>query len=175
MAVQEIKSRLFYIRGEGRIETAYGIEGRSSIVEAPVDNGRCLYLVRLEIAPKDHPEMTKDRFELWVQTPKDGLQWVRHSGYIGFRGEEIPFQKLVEGATIPLRKANKHQEADPRIRKAIGDIIGEQHFDFNFRLISEFDGDHDGGFQGGLSNFFDPIRTYMPIIVQAVKEVQPEL
>lgn len=166
MAIQEIKSRLYYIRVDSRLEVAYG----NSETPFPVEKGRCLCLVRLELALEGHPEINDDRFNLDLRTTKDGIYFSKGlgGGKRGWLGEEIPFERFIEKAQFPNNRTDT--AVDKTVRDALADILRGYNYNCNFRVFSEFE-----GFRDGLGHIFDQRKTYMPIIVQAVKEVQPKL
>ncbi|MBI2665795.1 hypothetical protein HYX12_04195 [Candidatus Woesearchaeota archaeon] len=165
MTVQEADLRLFYIRGEGRIEAAYG---RDSTIK--VDKGRCLYLVRLELEPVGGLELNDDKFDLMVRTTQDGItfQRGRGGGHRGWVGEEIPFEQLVKDAVFPRIRAKG--TPDTVVTDALNNLLQGFHYNCYAIICSEFE-----GYRDGLGRDFSRIRTYLPVITQAVSEVQPLL
>ena len=174
MAVQDISSRLFNIKGEGKLETAYstdfGTSDETDKSSSLVKSGRCLYLVRLELSSEGHPEIKDDKFSLSIRTTKNGIEYQKGlgGGRRGWVGEEISFENLIEKAHFPNERTNEPAPFD--IRSALDDILKGYHYNCNFKVYSEFD-----GYKDGFLAKFDKLKTYMPIIIRAVKEVQTKL
>ena len=160
MGVQEIKSRLFYLEGNGVITVAYSTDSDTPPIS--VKDCRCLYRVRLELAPAGHPEINEDMFELFVLTTKWGISYNRQTR--SRVGREVPFEELVEKAKFPNSRVNNQVDSD--ISDALAGILRGHHYNCDVNLYSEFDGHWDA-----FSNRFDERRTYLPIIRRAVEEV----
>lgn len=166
MTVQEIKSRLFHIKGEGRLETAYKNDGTS----IPVEKGRCLYIVRLELALEGHPEIKEDKFDMRVITTKEELSYSKGLGGVrrGVVGDVVPFDGLIEDSVFPKVRSDK--PIDLVVKEALTDLLSGYRYNCRFNVYSEFDGYWDG-----FRNHFNERRTYLPIVRQAMEEVQTVL
>lgn len=166
MTIQEITSRVLLIRGTGTLHVAYGDDGTS----AEVQNGRCLYLVRLELATEGHPEINADKFALHVRTTKDGITYSKGLGGSrrGWQGKEIPFEQFTGSAQFPHERTDK--SVDTLVGNELADILRGFHYNCNFNIYSEFE-----GYRDGFGPRFDVRRTYLPIIGSAIREVQPHL
>ena len=162
MAVQEINSRVFYIKGEATLEIALRDNGTSIAVE----NARCLYMVRLELAPEGHPELRGREFDVSVVTTHDGITYQKGlgGGRRGWVGDPIPFEKLVESARFPNERAK--QQANPFLREALDLLFEGYHYNGNAAIYSEFE-----GYRHGLGDSFDEGMTYAPILTQAGREI----
>ena len=140
MVIQEINSRLFYIKGEGRLDISHGDDHTCSRVE----KGRCLYMVRLEIALEEHSEIKDDKFDLTVITTKSGLFYSKGVGRSrrGIVGEVVLFERLVEESVFPDMRSDK--AVDPMIKEALTDLLSWYHYNCRVNIYSEFSGYWDG-------------------------------
>src|SRR3989338_2907679 len=99
MNIQEIRSRVFYVRQECVLEKAFGVDEESM----HVGDGRCLYLARLELAPQDHPEIDSNKLDFYVKTSMSLQYWAKGfgGGQKGWSGDIIPFEQLIASAEMP--------------------------------------------------------------------------
>jgi len=167
MTVQELNSRLFYVRGEDNLELALG-EGKAPL---RVEKGRCLYLARFELSlAGQNPELPGEQFELLVRTTKENISYQKGlgGGHRGWVGKEIPFEELVKSAQFPNTRTK--DTAVLSVREALEEIFAGYDYNCNFRIFSEFEGSRQG-----LGNQFDKIGTYLPMIVKASKEILDQL
>lgn len=166
MITQDITSRLFYVEGEANLEVAHSTKGDSK----PVEKGRCIYRVRLELAPKGHPEITEPQFELRVRTTWDKVYYQRR-GKRGPSDDQVTFEELTKSPGMPAGRAKNAKSAvDDLVRKALESVLGNQPFNCTALIYSEFN-----GYWNAFANEFDETKTYLPIVVQACREVAEHL
>jgi hypothetical protein len=171
MITHDISSRLMYIQGEATLNKSYSGENDAE----PVNLGRCIYAVRLELAPRGHPEITEDRFDLDVRTTWNGVYWQKGVGG-GKRGpseNQVTFKELTKNIQTPTERANK--SVPEGMREALTEILGEDVFNCNARIYSEFDGTWRYFQDRSLGCFhcdnrFNKLKTYLPIVIQACQE-----
>jgi hypothetical protein len=169
MAIRDISTRLFHIRGEHILKVAQ-IRGDLPV---SIPKGRSLYMVRLEVAPKGNPEITQDQFSLSVISTTDDFTYQKGlgGGQRGFVGNKVPYEKLIEGAAFP--EGRTKTEADPFIVEAVVSIMAGYRYNCNMRLFTEYRGFRQ--IPPLSRDNFDELRTYMPAIIQAFREVEPLL
>ncbi|MCX6742362.1 MAG: hypothetical protein NTX24_04300 [Candidatus Pacearchaeota archaeon] len=173
MTVQELSTKLFYIRGENELKLAQ-IDNKPSVV---IERGRCLYMVRLEVALAGHPEIIDKRFELKVKRATEEIYLSKGlgGGQRGLVGEEIPFERFIANATFPNDRTDEKPEfTDPLIEEATKAILRGLNYNCNFKIYSQYGGIH-GGIHSRHMVQFNETKTYLPVIVQALEEVQPLL
>ena len=157
MIEKDISSRLIYFRGIGNIAEAH------SKYDKPlkVDNGKCSYLARLELAPKGHPELTDNRLDMQIIDTYVNIYGKRE-------GEMTSFENLVKDHTkFPSSKA---KGKIPIIQDEIQGKFSNFNYNLNFLILSEF-----SGYWEGFIAHFDEEKTYSPIIHKACEEISHEL
>ena len=162
--IEEITSRVFYVRRDGKIDVAYSNDG-----EQQVPNGRCLTLARVELADS-HPEID-NQLDWDVVTTWTGIYFSKPKQ--GASGKPISFERLIQREPIELIKpvtevARQRAEsrAHPLETQAIREILGDCRFNINARVYSEFD-----GYWEAFGNRFNKIKTYFPLVLDACREV----
>ena len=171
MTVEEHTSRVFYIRGETSIQYAFSTRCKPPI---KVEKGRCLYLIRMELASPQHPEISENKYGLNVISTWTHIYFQKGLGG-GKRGpsdKPKTFEQLIEGEDFPRERTDKNlQESTVEgLAKRLVDIMQWSKFNLNAKILSEFD-----GYWQGIGNSFDKIKTYDPVIMQACRELRPHL
>jgi len=147
-------SRLIYAKGDAIIKHAFSKSNENREVE----DGRCAYLLRLELASKGHPEIKKDIVNFNV---KDIYLKI----YGKMEGDMLNFEQLV---------SQQSQMPDSRAVSEIADdtltSIFDQRYNLNMLILSNF-----SGYYQFFDRSFDNEKTYFPVIQEACNEILKEL
>ncbi len=166
MVLEEITTRLFNIRGETVITTAYSNKNETFQVK----NGRCLYLVRLEVANQKHPEITENECYFDILTTYAGVTGSGHRR----EGDVMTFEQLVsKHSKIPIARclqSDKYRYNCLSSEPELSTIFEGYVFNIHARILSEFD-----GYRQAFAAHHDEGRTYTSVILRACREVLPML
>jgi len=153
MAVKELTSRLFYVRGETTVDTILSKDGRAK----PIADGRCTYLARVEIGDLEHPELKDSKVNIRNLSTHINI-------YGKGEGDRIPYERLWGQYAIMPEKAN--DASNSFLQEMVAEHFPGRSYNVNLIILSAFD-----GYYQGFNNRFDETKTFAPVVAQALDEV----
>lgn len=160
-----INSRVITLQGEVTINKAFAYNN----AEMKIDDRRCLYVARVELADENHPILTENIASLTITDTHKNLEFQKRP-VRQWNGRVLTFEELINGAAIYSRAGNNDYGAKFNLVNDLSEVIIGQRFNVNAKIYSEFPFYHN---EFGTQT--DELRTYGPVIGTMLKDISDNL